>query len=232
MNLRHEGPFKFYVRSRSDNFIAGEIFHKNVHQVSPAMLREVKAVIDIGGHIGLFTLFASQFNKNIYTYEPHPENYQLACDNLKLNHVSVENVYNAAVSDTNNKKMLFQSSRTTARHTLLEPPYLVHGLKQQPYKKVDCYTLSDIVIGNQLEAPLLVKLDCEGSEYAIILQTPPDVLSKIKYITMELHLDSKMAGMLESMVEYLQLSGFRVIYQITSSRSDFDLGTLFAVRDN
>ena len=44
-------------------------------------------VLDIGAHIGLFALFASQFCKGgkIFCFEPIKENYDLLLENLELN---------------------------------------------------------------------------------------------------------------------------------------------------
>ena len=49
-------------------------------------------VLDIGAHIGLFTLFASQFctNGKIYCFEPIKENFELLQENIKMN--NLENV--------------------------------------------------------------------------------------------------------------------------------------------
>ena len=50
-------------------------------------IKDTDIIIDIGGHIGLFSLYASQFCKNglIYSFEPVPENYNLLIDNIQSN---------------------------------------------------------------------------------------------------------------------------------------------------
>ena len=46
-------------------------------------------VIDVGGHIGLFALFSSQFCKSgtIYCYEPIKENFEMLKASIDLNHI-------------------------------------------------------------------------------------------------------------------------------------------------
>ena len=57
-------------------------------------------IIDVGAHIGLFALYASQFCKNgkIICYEPIKENYDLLLENIKQNKISNIIPYNSAVS--------------------------------------------------------------------------------------------------------------------------------------
>ena len=44
-------------------------------------------IIDIGAHIGLFTIYASQFSKNgeIYSFEPMKDNFELLNKNIISN---------------------------------------------------------------------------------------------------------------------------------------------------
>ena len=46
-------------------------------------------IIDIGAHIGLFTIYASQFSKNgeIYSFEPMKDNFELLNKNIISNKV-------------------------------------------------------------------------------------------------------------------------------------------------
>ena len=53
-------------------------------------------IIDVGAHIGLFALYASQFCKNgkIICYEPIKENYELLLENIKQNYENIVNHIN------------------------------------------------------------------------------------------------------------------------------------------
>ena len=66
-------------------------------------------VIDIGAHIGLFTLYASQFcnEGTIYSFEPVKENYELLLENVKSNNLEQVRIFNLAVSNSNESIKLY-----------------------------------------------------------------------------------------------------------------------------
>ena len=74
------------------------------YQKTDSCIKYEDVVIDIGAHIGLFALYASQFCKagKIFCFEPIKENFDVMTSNIELNRIS--NVYstNAAVSVDNN----------------------------------------------------------------------------------------------------------------------------------
>ena len=66
-------------------------------------------VIDIGAHIGLFSLLVSQLCKTgkILSFEPVRENFDLLVSNLKLNHIEKVLPLNIAVSKNSGSLDLF-----------------------------------------------------------------------------------------------------------------------------
>ena len=70
---------------------------------SKEFLEDSNIIIDIGGHVGLFCIYASQFCKDgkIFCYEPIKENYQLLIENIKKNNLKNIVCFNKAVFDKN-----------------------------------------------------------------------------------------------------------------------------------
>ena len=66
-------------------------------------------IIDVGAHIGLFTIYASQFctKGKIYSFEPVLENYELLLENIKLNNLNYVTSFNQAISNSNEPIKLF-----------------------------------------------------------------------------------------------------------------------------
>ena len=66
-------------------------------------------VLDIGAHIGLFTLYASQFCTKglIYSFEPMKDNYELLLENIKSNNLEQVKIFNLAVSNSDDPIKLF-----------------------------------------------------------------------------------------------------------------------------
>jgi FkbM family methyltransferase len=116
-------------------------------------------VLDLGANIGLFTLLAAKRwpGATFVSVEPHPTTFSFLCDNLALNHVAATKLQCAVDTETGVKFMenegaVFQTlcSRATGTRVMTLP--LEALLPAQPGLK------------------LLVKMDIEGSEVAVLDQ--------------------------------------------------------------
>ena len=118
---------------------------------------ETDTVIDVGAHIGLFALYASQFchRGKIICYEPIKENYQMLLSNLELNNLSNVVSYNKAVSKTNSPIRIYLNSDESG-HSMFEP--------QENFIDVDSISLQQIIDDHHIDSVDFLKLDCEGAE--------------------------------------------------------------------
>lgn len=160
-------------------------------------------IIDIGGHIGTFSLFAAHRypQAKIIAFEPNPDNYLLFSDNILLNKLSNIRVFNLAVtSQTGQQIKLFTNTRNTGMNSLVNP--------QDPnvFTSCDSISLADIFVKNHLEECDFLKMDCEGGEYDILLHTPVSTLKKINRIVLEYH----PGGNIKDIENRLQKAGFRL----------------------
>ena len=137
-------------------------------------------IIDIGGHVGLFALYASQFCKNgqIYSFEPVIENYNLLLKNVEDNNLTNIKVFNTAVSKNNGKINLFLNSDQAA-HSIFNKTTLS--------KEVNSITLQNIFEVNNIKNCDLLKIDCEGAEYEILGNLPTKYFTKIQKMVIECH---------------------------------------------
>jgi len=138
-------------------------------------------VIDIGGHIGTFSVSTAwRFKRSrVYSFEPFKENFDMFLSNIKQNRVT--NVFPSmtAVAGRRGTVSLGVSNVNTGGHSIC--------LAGQSSTKVEAATLSDVFSSNGLERCDLLKIDCEGAEYEILFSTPTSVLRKIRNIAMEYH---------------------------------------------
>ena len=68
------------MRNEGDDAIANELFLDHQYRYCDDVIKEAtQAVIDIGGHLGFFSLYASLLNPKvaIYSFEPHVGNFEL-----------------------------------------------------------------------------------------------------------------------------------------------------------
>ena len=176
--------FKLKLRNEGDFVIANELFLDHQYRFCDEVIKNAKnCIIDIGGHLGFFSIMASALNPDvvIYSYEPHIGNFGVLKENLKANHIKNVAAKQLAVSDKAGETELLLS-KEDLNHSLtkaIEPT----GETQ----KVQATTLERIFQKNKIGKCDLLKLDCEGSEYAIIYSAPKDIFKKIDNIFLEYH---------------------------------------------
>ncbi len=155
-----------------------------------------KVVVDIGAHIADTAIyFALKGAAHVYCFEPYPHSYRIAKKNVKLNGLEDRiTVFNEACGAK-------ESS------IVLDPHYgSVSGDDLKKFKKgqrIRIETLSNIVNRLKMKNPVL-KMDCEGYEYGIVLGTKSKVLRLFDQIILEYHY-----GYL-NLEKKLRSDGFRV----------------------
>jgi len=75
--------------------------------------------------------------------------------------------------------------------------------------KVGCSTLQDVFIQHRLERVHFLKSDCEGAEFEIFMNTPPEYLRRIDRISMEYHLADQHFSLAE-LGALLKSAGFKI----------------------
>ena len=172
------------IRNDGDFAIANELFLDHQYRFCDEVIKKAKhCIIDIGGHLGFFSIMASILNPNvpIYTYEPHIGNYELLKTNLKNNRIKNVHPKQLAVTDSVGQ-MDLQISKEDLSHSIIKT---IEPTGQT--QKVQTTTLERIFEKNRIEKCDLLKLDCEGSEFKIIHSTPKGIFDKIDHIFLEYH---------------------------------------------
>lgn len=117
-----------------------------------------KVVLDLGCNLSLFSLYASQFAKHIYAFEPSTESYNLARRNLDENGAKDVTLVKKAISQENGKATFFINTNTTMNS--LNP--LVNDHQQT--EEVETVRIDDFVKENKIERIGFAKIDIEGTE--------------------------------------------------------------------
>ena len=156
-------------------------------------------VVDVGANIGDSSIYFSLCGaKSVIAIEPSSANYKSMKKNVNLNKLMNIEFKNVGLADKNQKVKL-------DRNSLSNGPMI----KSDTGIEIELITLEDIVKEKQIELGVL-KLDCEGCEHEIILSAKSNVLSKFKYIYVELHYDT--INSINEIKEKLVKDGFDVSF--------------------
>lgn len=175
------------IEAPRNNNLLGMVDHihfRNIYNPASLPININDIVVDIGANIGIFILFAASKTRNtIYAFEASPRNFEFLSRNILSNDFRNIVIKNVAVSDKVGLAKLFLSD--TGEGDLL----FDHNIKGKLEKfiEVPTSTLQNIIENNNLSQIDFLKLDCEGSEGAIISSTPSSLLKKIRKIAMEFH---------------------------------------------
>jgi FkbM family methyltransferase len=139
-------------------------YEKENYDVLRQNLKPGMDVIDIGAHIGLFTVVCSQLTKGkgkIVCFEPTPGTFQLLQQTIKLNHCENVTSVQAAVSDKVGTATFYISSDHEGNNS----NSLVGN---NPLHKMSGYDVKLETIDNIIHTyslkPAIVKIDVEGAE--------------------------------------------------------------------
>lgn len=162
-----------------------EVFIKEDYKIKGIV--EPLNILDIGANVGFFSLYASKKYpaSKIFSFEPFPPTY------LRLNeHISInknENIltFPYAVSDKN-EKADFYSIDWAGANTLNSDKFDTENCK---ISQVDCISFSDIFKLSRVDTFDLAKIDCEGSEYPMLINSTDESILKIRNYIIEVHTD-------------------------------------------
>ena len=220
------GGLRFRVRGAMDVWSIKETFLDRFYETCGFTIQPGWNVIDIGAGVGDYTLYAaSQPNVRVFAFEPYLASFALAQENLGLNAITNAQVFNEAIGATSGKLTL----DLTGGEPLQFQSRLENDGRVKNGLSVNALSLFDALTRLGLESCDLLKLDCEGAEYAILFGTPQPVLQRIRHIVMEYH-DDVVQHNHEDLARFLREHGFQVDTFPNPVHSQ--LGYLRALRKN
>jgi len=183
-SLKRNGLLFYFINQEEFERLWKNIFKKEEYKID---LNNFKPLIfDIGAHIGLATLyFKSKYPQaEIIAFEPNPQTAKIFRLNIKANHLKKVKVIEAAVWNKKGHKSLYvdkiSKNPWTWGDSLVEN---IWGNKIPPQSIL----VKTLRLSSFLTKPVdLLKLDVEGTEYAIIKESAKK-LNLVKNIILEYH---------------------------------------------
>jgi FkbM family methyltransferase len=193
----------FKIRNAMDVWSIKETFLDDFYHFDCSSRLEEGTILDIGAGIGEFAIQAAAAcpKCRVIGFEPFHQSYEFFKENITINSLTNVTAVSAAVSSTPGRLVMDVSSgnplqyRTqtgSSSENTVETVPLIGYLDAQSISSVD-----------------LLKLDCEGGEFDIVLPISDMDLHRIHRISMEYH-DGLTGHDHHEIVEKLEKAGFSV----------------------
>lgn len=172
--VRTPGGEPLWVRGRLGDPVSASLYRRGWDGSEPETCRLIWALaghsscfIDIGAHVGLYSLLVASRNSatRVVAVEPHPRVYQQLEEHIRINRLAVERMRVAATASRGQRTFYFDG--------LAEVPSSsgvgawMATVSNRAEVTVECLTVDDIVQAKGLE-PDLMK-DVEGTEDEVLV---------------------------------------------------------------
>jgi FkbM family methyltransferase len=155
-----------------NDFIGAEIYYDGVYErgtveLVSALLEPGLGFIDVGAHVGQYTLLASHrvtSSGEVHSFEPTPATFALLSNNVRLNDLRNVRVNAIALSDAERSVSLYLSDAAHEGFNSLRPPYQCDSGRTC---QVVCTTL-DAYVNKNVSRVDLIKMDVEGAECEVL----------------------------------------------------------------
>lgn len=188
----------------NDNFFSG------ISEYEP---RPNDVVIDIGAHVGTFSLLAASklTQGKVHAIEASQEAYNYLRINTALNPTCNIIPHRLALSDRDGEVMLHHDRRNWG-HSIMK--------RLSPRsEKVPAASLSTFMKVQGIEEVAFIKFNCEGAEFPILVTAPVEILKRIRMMLVMYHLDLVDGYSLDDILDRLAEAGFHIsTHNQTSSR--------------
>ncbi len=154
------------IRHGSDfDYSINPLFEQSLE---PSFQCRGRVFLDIGAHIGKWSVFVARANPGVqvYAFEPHPVSFDYLQQNLALNRVTNVEPIHAAVSSERGRALLEMPRVNTEKSRLVRAP---EG-EDSEVVQIDTLAVDDFLAERALRASDvgLVKVDVEGHELEVL----------------------------------------------------------------
>ena len=195
-------PINHERLKKQDSFVYNEIFNLNLYNVERSEIQD-QIIIDIGANVGMFSLMCHELGaKTIYAVEAQPSIFKRY---LKDNVLPYEHIIpsNYAVHRDFDQIVYIPDHGGLSKISNYGEP-------------VKTITLEKFLVDNRIQGNnLVLKLDCEGSEFDILLFSRSDVIRRFSTVYIEIHGNSNENPVFKdpNLIRfYLEDTGFKRVF--------------------
>jgi len=208
LRIRAIGGFEVAYREGTvDERVIEETFSEELlRQVPEYTPARADVVLDVGAHIGTFSLLAARQSPEgtVYALEPSEESFHYLRINRLLNGLSHLTVERLALSgETGPAKLHHDATDGNWGHS-------VTATLSGRYEVIEAETLGDFLRRRSIEWVDFAKFNCEGSEFPILMNASEPDLRRIGTMLVMYHADLAAGYALPALVAHLEGTGFSV----------------------
>jgi FkbM family methyltransferase len=183
--LEMEVPKEFF-------YVFKEIFMEDFYTINE-LLKYVPSkpiIVDIGGNVGYFSFLIASKKKDatVFAFEPMIDNVKIFRSNINRNKNLEKTIRLEQKAVTGIEQLsvsLFFDDKDY--NTVIASIYPEFSIANKKEIKINAISLSKIIEENNLNKIDLLKMDCEGSEYPILYDSPDSVWPFIQCMAIEVH---------------------------------------------
>ena len=204
------------------------VWEPNVTAAFTRSLSPGDTCVDIGAHIGYYTLLASTLvgpGGHVYAFEPSPSNYRALRANLSRNRVSNVTAIQAAVADTAGTAELYEGPGTNTGGATLRGVLADRRGGRHPVR-VEVRPIAAAIPEAEFARIRVVKIDVEGAEVDVLRSLAP-VFDQGHGLSVFLELNPRW---IEGITEYVEGMCAAYGFRARRIRSGYSLDGLFPSR--
>lgn len=200
-NIIDIGELKFAIRDgelgRRDKKIVQSCINRDRYSYWGLADTYDGVIIDVGANIGGFTCSVAKTAKHVYAFEASTENYKMLKINVNLNELKNVTCFHRVVGDGSDKEIALCHG-TTSPSTL--------WIGEQGTEKIRGISLPEIleITGTSIN---LLKMDCEGGEYELMMGQPKELIRSFSLIASEIHGHPDYTH--DELIQHIESCGFR-----------------------
>jgi FkbM family methyltransferase len=211
--------YKFFCRINRDDFL---FMTNHENEIMEYFIpNEGDTVVDVGAHIGLYTLIAAKKvgpSGKVIAIEPDPENFKILKKNILLNRLMNVEALQCAVYSTKEKVKLFlpeiEGGRTIFNTVMQDRA----RTSTENFIEVEANTLDDILESINIREVNWIKIDVEGAELEV-LKGAVNTLSSNKNISLVIEIHG--IEIYTEMIKYLKARNLRIMYEKSNEKGDW-----------
>ena len=170
---------------------------------------------DIGGNVGLYSIYAAKKNQHTYCFEPSVFNLEFLARNINLNNLTDNiSILPIALNDINKiSRLKLTSSEWGSAHSTFDKSYASDGSKiseKMIYQTVG-FNMNNIAEILKLPYPDYVKIDVDGIEH-LILKGGNKLLKNVKSVLVEN--SNKFFEQAKGIKDILEEAGLKLSHEI------------------